>query len=181
MRFERIFEDLEGQFAHHREQEMRAVSEDLTRAERARLTLADRLRGAQGRPLTLHLTTSLRVAGVLQEVGPDWVALGEGAGTARSVVPLAAVVVVEGLSPRARPAEESLLSPLGLGAVLREIARDRAVVHCETTAGALVGRISAVGADSLDLRALPTGETVAAPGSSLLTVATAALLVVRRT
>lgn len=180
MRFERIFEDLEGQFAHQREEEMRAVSEELTRAERARLTLADRLRGAQGRRLTLHLATSARVAGVVQEVGPDWVALSDGAGTARAVVPHAAVGIVDGLSPRARPAEESLLSPLGLGTVLREIARDRSVVRVETTAGMLVGRIAAVGADSLDLRPVPTGESAVPAGSSLLTIATAALLVLRQ-
>lgn len=179
MRFERIFEDLEGQFAHHREEEIRAVSEELTRAERARLTLADRLRGAQQRRLTLHLATAVRVAGIVQEVGPDWVVLSDGAGTARAVVPLAAVGVIDGLSPRARPAEESLLSPLGLGAVLREIARDRSVVRCETTAGTLVGRIAAVGADSLDLRPVPTGESTVASGSSLLTIATSALLVLR--
>ena len=68
MRFERIFDDLEGQFAHHRQEEVRAVSEELTHAEQAQLTLADRLRGAKDQRVTLHLGPALRVAGTVQDV-----------------------------------------------------------------------------------------------------------------
>lgn len=176
MRFERIFDDLEGRFAHHEQQEMRAVSEDLARAERAQLTLADRLRGAAGLSLTVHVGATLRLGGVVEDVGPEWVALREQKSAQRAVVPLAAIVLVQGLSTRARPVEEPLRSPLGLGSVLREIARDRSVVRVETTAGAVIGRIAAVGADAIDVHSLPTGETVTVPGSSRITVATAALL-----
>jgi hypothetical protein len=178
MRFERIFDDLEGQFAHQQQQEVRAVSEDLTRAEQAQLTLADRLRGAAGHALTLHLGTALRVGGTVQDVGTEWVSLAVEGGGRRAVVPLCAVALVEGLPTRARPAEETLRSALGLGSVLREIARDRSVVRLETTAGGLIGRIAAVGADALDLRTLPTGEPTAAPGSARLTVTTSSLLAV---
>src|SRR5699024_11639201 len=101
MRFERIFEDLEGQSAHHQQEEARADSEDLTRAEQAQLTLADRLRGAEGRRLTLHLGGAVRVSGVVREVGDQWVALVADSGGRRAVVPLAAVVMVEGLPSRA--------------------------------------------------------------------------------
>jgi hypothetical protein len=93
-------------------------------------------------------------------------------------VPLGAIGIVEGLSSRARPAEESLRSPLGLGSVLREIARDRSVVRLETTAGTVLGRIAAVGADALDVLSLPTGESSSVPGSARLTVTTASLLAV---
>ena len=63
---------------------VRAVSEDLTRAELAQLTLADRFRGAEGHRLTLHLGATLRVSGTVQEVGSDWVVLAEaGGGAAR--------------------------------------------------------------------------------------------------
>ena len=178
MRFERIFDDLEGQFEHHEQQEMRAVSEDLARAERAQLTLADRLRGAGERPLTVHVGAGLRLSGVVERVGADWVALQEGEHGRRAVVPLRAIVLVQGLPLKARPAQESMLSPLGLGSVLRGIARDRDVVRLETIAGAVIGRISAVGADSLDIQSLPTGESVAVPGSTRITVATASLLAV---
>lgn len=179
MRFERIFEDLEGQFAHHQQEEVRAVSEDLTRAEQAQLTLADRLRGAQGHPVTLHLDAALRVSGIVQEVATQWVALAAEGGGRSAVIPLAAVSMVEGLPVRARPAEESVASPLGIGSVLREIARDRSVVHLETAGGTLIGRIAAVGADTLDLRSLPTGEATAVPGSARVTVALSALRAVQ--
>ncbi|MGO1226260.1 MAG: hypothetical protein ACTMII_01485 [Brachybacterium sp.] len=175
MRFERIFEDLEGRFAHHEQQEMRAVSEDLARAERAQLTLADRLRGAGTQRLTLHVGTGLRLDGTVEGVGSDWVALRDSAGGQRILVPLGAIALVHGLPTRARLPEESLRSPLGLGSVLREIARDRSIVRLETTAGGVIGRIAAVGADTLDLHALPTGESVLVPGSERLTVAIAAL------
>lgn len=177
MRFERIFEDLEGRLAHHEQQEMRAVSEDLTRAERAQLTFADRLRGSQGARLTLHLNTGSRVIGVLEHVGEGWVALRESAGPV--IVPLPRIALVEGLRGRARPAEDSLVGEMGLGAMLRRIARDRSTVRLETTAGALVGRISAAGADAVDLQTLPTGESGAVPGSGRVTVTLDSLVTIR--
>ncbi|MDN5820050.1 MAG: hypothetical protein L0H39_01045 [Brachybacterium sp.] len=179
MRFERIFEDLEGQFAHHQQEEVRAVSEDLTRAEQAQLTLADRLRGAEGHGLTLHLGAALRVSGMVQEVGAEWVALATRGGARSAVVPLTAVVMVEGLPSRARLAEDSLGSPLGIGSVLREISRDRNVVRLETSGGSVIGRIAAVGADALDIRSLPTGESTTVPGSARITVAFSALQAVQ--
>lgn len=178
MRFERIFEDLEGRLEHHEQEELRAVSEDLARAERAQLTLADRLRGAGERELTVHIGADLRLSGVVQEVGAEWVALRETRSAQRAVVPLAAIGIVEGLSSRARPAEATLRSPLGLGSVLREIARDRSVVRLETSAGAVLGRIAAVGADTLEVLSLPTGESASVPGSTRLTVTTDSLLAV---
>lgn len=178
MRFERIFDDLEGRFAHHEQQEMRAVAEDLARAERAQLTLADRLRGAGSQRLTVHLGATLRVSGVVEQMGSEWVSLRDGENGRRAVAPFAAIVLVEGLPTRARPAQDSLISPLGLGSVLRELARDRDVVRVETVAGTVIGRIAAVGADAVDIQSLPTGESVTVPGSTRLTVATASLLAV---
>ncbi|WP_394215836.1 hypothetical protein [Brachybacterium vulturis] len=179
MRFERIFEDLEGQFAHHQQEEVRAVSEDLTRAERGQLTLADRFRGAQGHPVTLHLGGSVRVAGTVREAATEWIALTAKGGGRSAVVPLAAVVMVEGLPSRARLAEDSPSSSWTLGSILREIARDRSVVRLETSGGVLTRRIAAVGADALDIRSLPTGESSAVPGSARITVALSALRVVQ--
>ncbi|APX34687.1 hypothetical protein BH708_06490 [Brachybacterium sp. P6-10-X1] len=179
MRFERIFEDLEARFAHHEREEMRAVSEDLARAERAQLSLADRLRGAGGSPLALHLGTALRLEGTVEDVGEGWVSLHEEGGRRRTVVPLPAIALLEGLPVRARPAEETRRSTLGLGSVLRSIARDRSVVRLETTAGGIMGRLAAVGADAVDVHSLPTGESGAAPGSTRITVAMGALLAVR--
>ena len=180
MRFDRIFEDLEGRFVHQEQEEMRAVSEELARAERAQLALADRLRAAGDRPITIHLGQDLRVTGPVQEVGLDWLELRDQASGARVIVPSASIALIAGLSDRARPREEALRPPRSLGSVLRGIARDRGVVRLETRAGRLIGRIATVGADALDMHQLPTGErSSSGTGSARLTVAMSALLAVR--
>lgn len=179
MRFERIFDDLEGRFAHHQQEEVRALSEELTRAELAQLTLADRLRGAQQERLTLHLGPALRVEGRVEEVGAGWAALAAEGGRRTAIVPLPAIVMVEGMPPRVRLPEESLRPPRSFGSVLREIARDRGVVHLETLGGAVRGRFASVGADALDLRTLPTGESTSMPSSARVTIPFAALLLVQ--
>lgn len=180
MRFERIFDDLEGQFAHHERQEMRAVSEDLTRAERAQLTLYDRLRGSDGAVLTLHLGTSTLVRGAVELVGDGWVVLREASRAGMLLVPVRRIALVEGLPGRARPGSTGeAVRELPLGALLRRIARDRATVRAETAAGTLVGRISTVGADAFDLQTIPTGESSAVPGSGRVTVVLDALTVMR--
>ncbi|MGO1389773.1 MAG: hypothetical protein ACTHUZ_06620, partial [Brachybacterium alimentarium] len=101
MRFERIFDDLEGRFEHQEREEMRAVAEDLARAERAQLSLADRLRGAGRSVLTLHVGTDLRLEGLVEEVGEAWVALRDPESSQRAVIPMPAVSLVQGLPARA--------------------------------------------------------------------------------
>src|SRR5699024_1640329 len=124
------------------------------------------------------LGPALRVAGTVQDVGAGWVSLAGEGGRLRAVTPLAAIALMEGLPSRARPMGDAVLSPLGLGSILREIARDRSVVRVETAAGGVIGRIAAVGADTLDVRTLPTGEPTPVPGSARTTVSTPALLAV---
>lgn len=176
---DRLLEDLSGRLAHQEREEMLAVSEDLARAERAQLTLADRLRATAGRPVVVHLGEGLRLAGRVEEVSQAWAAVREEGASRPSIVPLPAIVLLEGLSARARPAEESALSPRGLGSVLRGIARDRSTVRIETRAGGVTGRIAAVGAELMDVLSLPTGERTSVPGSSRLSVALSAILAVR--
>lgn len=175
MRFERIFEDLEGQFVHQEQQEIRAVSEDLTRAERAQVTLADRLRGAQGRPVSVRVSPEVSASGVLREVGAGWIEL-QGVGATRVLMPMARIAQVEGLTVRARPQDEGV-AVQSLGSLLRTVARDRSVVHMETTVGRLTGRLAAVGADALDLLTLPTGEMTPGPGSGRVTVVLDSVLI----
>ena len=180
MRFDRIFEDLEGRLVHHEQEEMRAVSEELARAERAQLDLADRLRAAGDRPIMSHLGEDLRVTGPVQEVGLDWLELRDQASGTRVIAPLASISLIAGLSDRARRREEALRPPRRLGSVLRGIARDRGVVRLETRAGRLTGRIATVGADALDMHQLPTGESsISGTGSARITVAMGALLAIR--
>lgn len=180
MRFDRIFEDLEGQFVHQEQEEMRAVSEDLTRAERAQVTLAERLRAAGDRPITAHLGHELRVTGSVEEIGSDWLELRDRTDGARLIVRSASISLISGLPDRARLLGESVRPPQSLRSVLRSMARDRGVVRVETTAGRLTGRIATVGADAMDMYQLPTGEVSSSgAGSARLTVVMSALLAVR--
>lgn len=152
MSMERMFEDLEGRFAHLEAEEMRIGAEEMTRAERARITLADRLRGALGRPLVLHLGTDHAVAGPLAALGADWVLLGQDESSGpRMLVPLAGIVMIEGLPARARPDGGGVLGPRSLAAMLREIAEERGDVLVHTTLGASRGRLLGIGEDLLDL------------------------------
>lgn len=175
MRFERIFEDLEGRFEHHEREQMRAVSEDLTRAERADLTMADQLRGNLGREIIVHAGTALRLTGIIEATGQDWLELRDSSASSRVVIPFAAIGMVQGLSGRARPEPSSALPAPRLSSLLRSLARDRAVVRIETTAGSVTGRIAAVSADSLDVHSLPTGEHATVPGSARISVMTSAV------
>ena len=72
-----------------------------------------------------------------------------------------AIVTVQGLSPRsAEPGSEGAVTArLGLGHVLRAVARDRAeVVVAGTDGSRWTGRIERVGADHLELAAHDPGE-----------------------
>lgn len=176
MRFDRIFEDIEGRFDHEEREELRAIAEDLTRAERAQVTLADRIRAAAGRPVVLHLGAGLRVRGEVEEVGPDWVLLRREAAD-RALVPLSAVAMAEGLGSRARPDEQGS-ARLQLAGMLRHAARDRDLVRLETEVGTVVGRLAAVGADALELLSTPTGESSPVPGTARVVLALSSLRLV---
>jgi hypothetical protein len=94
---------------------------DRSRSEYAAVVLAGRLMASLDTRLTLDLLGVGPVAGVLQRVGPDWCLLH---GAAQDwVVPLAAVVAVDGASPRAVPdVAWSPVARLGLGSALRRLA-----------------------------------------------------------
>lgn len=175
---ERMFDDLEGRLAHLESQEMRATAEDLARAERAQVPLPDRLRGALGTVIAVHLAPGLVSSGELTEVGEDWIGLG--ADGRRVLVPIPAIALLEGLPSKVRAAPRAVIPPPSLRQVLRGISRDRALVRVETPAGSATGRISAVGGDAFDLARRPTGERGALPRSGATgSVATVPLTAVR--
>ncbi|HEY6794407.1 MAG TPA: hypothetical protein VI248_06965 [Kineosporiaceae bacterium] len=149
MRWELLFADLEA-FADATE---RAAFEsdvaDRGRAERAALALTDRLRGHLGAELTFRLLGADTVRGRLADVGPDWVLLDDGG---QVVLPIAAVVGVDGVSRLAATPPDELSRRAGLGVVLRRLSRDRVPVRVFLLDGtALTGTIDRVGADHLDL------------------------------
>lgn len=177
MSTERMIADLEAHMDRIEGEEIRAAADELGRAERARVLLADRLRGARGRPVRLHLLDGSTVAGTADEVGATWVLLRSPDG-ARIWVALAAIALAEGLGPRARSHTGSL-PPRSLGSVLREIARDRTLVHLTTGDLELTARIASVGSDHVDVVMLPTGEAGAVAAGGRAVIPFPALRVVR--
>lgn len=178
MRFDRMFEDLEGQMDHLEDEQRRATTEDLTRAERAQIPLSDRLRDQGTRPLVVHLRAGLVVQGVLDGIGQDWIRLLATRGGEQIWLPSSALVALEGLSARARPHEDSPLRPASFAHELRALARDRTPVRVETEIGEIAGTIATVGSDVLDMVPAPERSTPLRR-SGRTTILCAAVLAVR--
>jgi hypothetical protein len=153
MRWERLFADLEARF----EAEEKAVQDgdvaDLIRAELGRLTLKDRLQAHLGEVLTWSLGIGDQLLeGELLDVGADWVLIKAARG--ETLIPIAAVQQLDGLSRSVQAERSEVARRMGLGLVLRGLARDRAVVSVLLRGDRrLTGTIDRVGADHLDLAA----------------------------
>lgn len=150
MRWDRLFDDLEAQLALDDVRELEAEVADRTRRERALLDVHTRLLANVGSShVGLRLPARV-VAGCLVDVGPDW-ALVETAPGRPVLVALAAVRAVSGVGPGART-PSVVARRFGLGAALRAVSRDRAVVEVADVDGqGVTGTIDVVGADHLEL------------------------------
>jgi len=159
VRWDELFDDLDAQWEAAEHDELLAEVADRSRREAARIRLVDRLRGNIGAKVAMRLAGE-DVRGRLTRVGADWVLLDAGPG-AEILVPLAAIIRVQGLSTRsAEPGSEGAVTArLGLGHVLRTLARNRAeVVVVGIDGSRRTGRIDRVGADHLELTAHEAGE-----------------------
>lgn len=143
-----MFEDLEGQWEAQERLEREAEVADRTRRERALVDLGARLAAHRDTVLVLRLVVGDPLTGRLVDLGDGWASLTSGP---RSIlVPMGAVVSVEGLGARSESATAT--RRFGLGVVLRGLSRDRAVVTVLDRSGATTtGTIDHVGADHLDL------------------------------
>lgn len=150
MRWDRLFDDLAAQLTLDESRELEAEVADRTRRERALLDLHTRLlANVEASPLGLRLPGRV-ITGRLTDVGPDW-ALVETAPDRPCLVALAAVRGITGLAPGART-PSVVAKRFGLGAALRAVSRDRAVVELADVDGrAVTGTIDVVGADHLEL------------------------------
>jgi len=157
MRWEGLFDDLEGQLAAEERRELDDEVAERTRRERALVTLEARLAAAAGSGIRLRLVDGTRVDGVLDDRGRDWVLVRTDRGGRDLLVPLASVVTLSALHREA--GDPGTARRFGLGYALRALARDRATVAVTLAGGcpALVGTIDAVGADHLDLAEHPEG------------------------
>lgn len=170
VRWEALFDDMEAQLAAARSAAVRLDVAELTRAERATVGLADRLRASRDTSVTLRTAHGEPLEGALVDVTSEWLLLAVGP-VQRALVPTAAVIAIAGLTPHAAPAAATVERRLGLGHALRALARDRAVVRVRSRDVELVGRVDRVGADHLDLTETdrPTGRarTWAVPFATL--------------
>lgn len=156
--WESLIEELSAGLDAAERAEHAAAAADLLEAEMASTQLADRLRARRGAQLRLRLRTGEDVAGLVLDAGPHWVLLG--AASRRTLVPITAIQVAQSLGEVAPPPGE-VDRRLGLGRVLRAIAREGASVRVGCDAGSYSGRIVRVGRDHLDLRTEAGVMTVA--------------------
>ena len=168
MRWDRLFDDLEGQL----ERELSAEELDLRAEEErmriGRLAVRDRLiairEGGQAteQPVALLLVTGEQLVVRPSTFGRDWflAELAEEARRSQCVVPLAGVAALlltrsqieSSLAQPENPANDRALSArLTLPFVLRDLCRRRAAVSLHTAAGDAHGTIDRVGRDHLDL------------------------------
>ena len=153
MRWQRLFADLQAEFDEAEAAAERAEGASRRRAETGAVRLVDRLAGALGRPLILRCHGAGDVAGVLVEVGPDWLLLTDD-GRREVLVATSTVRTVGGLGRVTAPAEDPGPVParLDLRRALRGLARDRSVVQVVLDDGAVyVGTVDGVGADHVEL------------------------------
>ncbi len=155
MRWEALFEDLESQLDAARAIDRVAEVADRTRAERASVTLGDRLRARRGGRVTLRLRGGETVSGELVDLADQWVLLAEG--PRRWFVPTAAIGWVGGLGWHAATGGGQVARRLSLGHAMRALARDRVHVRVQARGVELAGRIEAVGADHVDVVVVPEG------------------------
>jgi hypothetical protein len=180
-RWQRLFGDLEAEADAAERTALTLEVADRARAEFGRIRLVDRLRGATGHPVRCHVLGAGAIAGVLVDVGPDWLLLAEPAG--ESVVRIDAIGSVAGLGGySAAPGSEGVVAArLDLRYALRRLARERAPVRVVLTDGTAVGgTFDRVGADFAELAEHHADEARRAPAVwQVRTVPIGAIAVVR--
>ncbi|GAC1442020.1 MAG: hypothetical protein NVS3B26_03670 [Mycobacteriales bacterium] len=160
MRWQALFDDLEGQAQAAEDLELQAEVADRTRRELGLVRLLDRLRASEGQELAVSVWGGGTVRGRLLDAGPDWLLLEE-TGRREALVAGDAVLGVSGLSSRTSPVrdEGEVGRRLDLRWALRGLARDRAgVVLTLRDARSLTGTVDRVGADHIDVAEHASGE-----------------------
>ena len=160
MRWQKLFADLEAQFAEATSAAELAESASRTRAEAGAVPLVDRLAGSLGHPVRLRCRGAGQVAGVLVEVGPDWLLLSAERGREVLVV-TAAVTLVSDLVRRTAAVPDGGRPRVrtDLRRALRGLVRDRSEVTLVLDdGGRLTGTLDRLGADHVEVAEHPAGE-----------------------
>jgi hypothetical protein len=152
MRWQRLFADLEAQFVAATSAAELAETASRARAEGGSVHLAERLAGALGQPVRLRCRGAGQVAGLLVEVGPDWLLLSAEQGREFLVV-TDAVTLASGLVRRTQAvADGHPRVRTDLRRALRGLVRDRSTVSVVLAdGGRLTGTLDRVGADFVEV------------------------------
>ena len=164
MRWDRFFDDLEGQLASEWEAERAALDTEAERLRLSRVALHERLSLLTGRDaaapiISVELSDDTTLRATVTGIGADWVALHPAEGRPGAVVVPFAGIVGIGMphhdllrSARPAPSRSTLAERMTFGFVLRDLVRRRAGVAVHLTTGrVLTGTIDRAGADHLDL------------------------------
>lgn len=182
-RWNALFADLQAQAESLELAERASEVQDRTRTEVSTLTLVDRLRPAVGSVVRLRTAGAGTLTGVLDRLGRDCVLLEQDGGR-EVLVRLEAVTGISGLgrSSAVPGSLDAVTARLGLGFVLRRIARDRSPVSLQLNDGTtLAGTLDRVGADFVEAAVHAPGEARRAPAvRDGLLVPMSALVAVRR-
>lgn len=182
MRWRRLFADIEAQLEEAERLELEDEITERIRGERRNISLIDRLRVAEGRPVEVRVVGAGMVRGSVRQVGADWFLLGGDAGI-EHLVPMAATLAVTSTGAKAAVAlgGEGILWKMNLRYALSVISRDRSVVLVTLADGASVGgTIDVVGADFVDVTSREPGEARPSRPAGTLSLPFSAIGVVRR-
>jgi hypothetical protein len=157
MRWQQLFADLQAQFDEEEAAAERSESASRVRLEMGAVRLSQRVHGSVGAPISVTCRGAGQVAGVLMDVGTDWLLLEDDRGR-QHLVAAAAVRAVTGLGRVTAPPqpEGAVRGLLDLRRALRALARDRAGVQVVLDdGGVLSGTLDRVGADYVELAEHP--------------------------
>jgi hypothetical protein len=164
VRWDRLWEDLEDQLDSEWEAERAALDSEAERLRLSRLGLRERLAvladPGTANEIVVETADGSVLSGGVGAVGADWLGLDARPASARTLVPLSAILTV-GLGDAdllrtargtASDRPRGLAERMSLGFVLRDLARRRLAVGVRLIGGrTLAGTIDRAGADHLDL------------------------------
>jgi hypothetical protein len=160
MRWDSLFNDMESQFAEADRLSLDAEINERTRIDMVNVEFADRLRGALGCRLGVHLACGEVFHGTLSHAGADAMVLDED--HHQVLIPYAAALRYVGMGRWSQPEASPVRRAIGLAHSLRALARDRTELSVTLGNGAgsvrMEGVIDRVGKDFIDLAVVAAGE-----------------------
>lgn len=161
MRWGALFDDLEAQLAAQSQLGLESEVSERARVDQAGVALRERLRAHGSSAVTVMARGGQSYRGTVGRLATEWLMLE--CGNRAVLVPLSAVLYVEGLGRRADQGLPSVSNRLGLASAFRAMARDRAQLQLLLDSGGgccapLEGVIDRVGTDHLDFAIVPDGE-----------------------